>query len=209
MGHLFLDIETYSSKENPDSSLNPYMPESKVLVIAYSYYPDFKPPKKEGLKPPVFLNEWESDEKAILFAFHKLLKELELKDQHLNIHGYNILKFDLPYLFGRMVALGLDSQKNLHNLLFRPFGTDMYQISPIISERTKSSERLWGLSHKEACRFFNLQEKEGTGLDCSRYYDAKEYDKIVKYCTQEFNLEQLMDCFYLHVVGGSNTLSHR
>ncbi len=37
MGFLFLDIETYSSKNNPDSSLNPYGPESKILVMSYNY----------------------------------------------------------------------------------------------------------------------------------------------------------------------------
>ncbi len=70
MGHLFLDIETYSSKENEDSSLNPYMAESKVIVIAYCYYNTFKPPKKEEIKPPIFLNEWESNENTILMKFH-------------------------------------------------------------------------------------------------------------------------------------------
>ena len=50
MGFLFLDIETYSSKNNPDSSLNPYESESKILVISYNYYEGFKPPKKENLK---------------------------------------------------------------------------------------------------------------------------------------------------------------
>jgi len=57
MGHLFLDIETYKSNDNPDSSLCPYYPESKVLVISYTYYPTFKPPNKKEIKNPIFLKE--------------------------------------------------------------------------------------------------------------------------------------------------------
>ena len=66
MGHLFLDIETYSSPEEADSSLNPYKNGAKVIVIAYNYYNTFRPPNKEEIKPPIFLKEWESDEKTIL-----------------------------------------------------------------------------------------------------------------------------------------------
>ena len=58
MGHLFLDIETYSSKAQPDSSLNPYKDGAKVIVIAYNYYPGFKPPAKAEIKKPKFLLEW-------------------------------------------------------------------------------------------------------------------------------------------------------
>ena len=44
MGHLFLDIETYVSKENKNSALNPYEKGSEVILIAYNYYDGFNPP---------------------------------------------------------------------------------------------------------------------------------------------------------------------
>lgn len=200
MGHLFLDIETYSSHEDGDSSLNPYKNGAKVIVIAYSYYNTFKPPKKDEIKPPVFLKEWESDEKTILTEFYNFLKKAKNSDQYLKITGFNTTKFDLPYLFGRMKLLKIAQEEELYELLFRPFGLDLFQLSPIISEETKRREQLWGISHKRVCSFFKLQEKEGTGLECSKFYDNKEYDKIIRYCTQEFNFEQLLDCFYLHVL---------
>ncbi len=200
MGHLFLDIETYSSPKNSDSSLNPHIEGAKVIVVAYNYYDSFKPPKKEAIKPPTFLKEWESDEKTILTQFYKFLKEARRNDPFLKIIGFNTTKFDLPYLFGRMSLLKIAPDEELHELLFGPFAVDMFQLSAIISPITKQYEQLWTMNHKETSSFFKLQEKEGTGLGCSRFYDAEEFEKIMKYCTEEFNLEQMLDCFYLHVL---------
>ncbi len=199
MGHLFLDIETYVAAANTDSGLNPYLLESKVIVISYNYYSGFKPPTKEQIKPATHLKEWESDERTILTQFHDFLVATKKVDTYLKIAGFNVIKFDLPYLFGRMETLEIASKKELHDLLFRPFGVDMFQLSAIISPSTKKHEQLWGTNHKEASRFFQLQEKEGTGDECSRFYDAKEFEKIMKYCTQEFNFEQMLNAFYLHV----------
>ncbi len=199
MGHLFLDIETYAALGNPDSALNPYHPESKVLVVSYNYYNGFKPPVKEKLQKPTFLVEWESDEKMILATFYLFLKEIQANDTYLKITGFNILKFDLPYLYGRMKAHKIAPEKELHDLLFRPFGVDLFQISAVLPEKTLEFEQLWGMNHKDVSKKFNLQVKEGTGLDCSRFYDAKEYDKIMKYCTEEFNFEQMMTAFYDHI----------
>ncbi len=196
MSHLFLDIETYAAPHNESSALNPYCPESKVLVIAYSFYPGFKPPTKEEIKQPVFLKEWESSEKDILQRFYHFLREIHV-DPYVKITGFNILKFDLPYLFGRMKQQGIASEEELFDILIRPFGVDLFQITPLISQKTIQHEQLWGINQKEANRFFNLQVKEGSGLDCSRYYDAGQYDLIMKYCTEEFNFEQLLDALYL------------
>ena len=200
MGHLFLDIETYSSAEDADSSLNPYLAGAKVLVVAYSYYEGFKPPRGGEVKAPVFLVEWEKGEKELLLAFYRFLKQAKLKDPYLKVTGFNVLKFDLPYLFARMKLLGIADEKELYELLFRPFGLDLMQLSAMLPLETKKYEQPWGLSQKKASEFFGLQQKEGTGLDCSKWYDAKEYDRILRYCTEEFNLEQMLDCFYLYVL---------
>ena len=200
MGHLFLDIETYVSTENENSSLNPYENESKVILIAYNYYEGFKPPSKQQIKPPTFLKEWESDEKTILTQFYKFLRDSTMKDRYLKITGFNIYKFDLPYLFGRMKLLNIAEEKELHELLFRPFGIDFFQLSPLLSEKTVKHEQLWGANQKEVSAFFKLRVKQGEGSDLSKFYDSKEFDKIIKYCKEEFNFEQMLDAFYLHIL---------
>lgn len=206
MGHLFLDIETYVSKENENSSLNPYEKESKVILIAYNYYEGFKPPTKQQIKPPTFLKEWESDEKTILTEFYEFLRDTNKNDPYLKITGFNVYKLDLPYLFGRMKRLNIAEEKDLHELLFRPFGIDLFQLSPLISGKTVKHEQLWGISQKDASAFFGLTVKVGTGDECSKFYDRGEYDKIIKYCKEEFNFEQMMDAFYLYIL---NTLKNK
>ena len=201
MGHLFLDIETYASESNPDSALSPYLPESKVLVIAYNYYPGFRPPAKAEIKPPVFLKEWEFGEKSMLASFLQALRSIWQKDPHMKLHGFNILKFDLPYLFGRMAFHGLAQEHELHNILFRPFSIDMMQLSSLISDASREKEQLWGISQSKANEFFGIQVKEGSGIDCSRFYDRREYEKIMDYCRKEFTFEQLMNAFYLYAQG--------
>ncbi len=181
MGHLFLDIETYAAKGNETTALNPYHADSKILLIAYNYYDSFRPPVASDVKEPTFLKEWELGEKEMLRQFLDFLRSTQQKDKHLKMHGFNILKFDLPFLFGRMKTHNLTDEKELHEMLFRPFGHDMMQLSSIVSDQTRVKEQLWGIGQKDANKFFGIQVKEGTGVDCSRYYDIKDYDKIMKY----------------------------
>lgn len=198
MGHLFLDIETYAVKGNEATALNPYHPEAKILLIAYNYYNSFKPPVAADVKPPTFLTEWELGEKEMLKQFLDMLRTTQRADPHMKFHGFNILKFDLPFLFGRMKSHNLVDEQELHELLFRPFGHDMMQLSSIVSDQTRAKEQLWGIGQKDANKFFGIQVKEGTGVDCSRHYDKKDYDKILNYCQQEFTFEQLLNSFYLY-----------
>ncbi len=201
MSHLFFDIENYISPENKNSGLNPYTKDSKVIVISYTYYKGFKPPGINRIKPPTFLKEWESSEEEILFKFHKFIKKANVKEQYPPKYvGFNITSLDLPYLFGRMKKHKIASESELYDLLFRPYALDLYQLTPLISGELNKYNQLWGLNHRSASEFFNLRVKVGTGDELSKFYDNCEYDKIMKYCTEEFNFEMMMDAFYLHIL---------
>jgi len=211
MGYLFFDIESYVCPTNCDSGFNPYFPESKAIVISYNYYPGFNAPKKEQLKPPIFLKEWESSEKKILVDFYHTVKNLvneetvknEAGEEHtrLKFVGFNILKFDLPYLFGRMEQHKIDEIDRLFRYLFvKPIAIDLYYLTPLVSQKTKEYGQLWGISQKEVNKFFGIQVKDGRGDELSRFYDKKEYDKIMAYCTQEFTFEQLYDSMLMHIL---------
>ena len=197
MGHLFLDIETYVPKDNIDSARNPYHPSSKVLAIAYNHYDSFKPPVKAEIKQPILLKEWEFGERQMLMEFFTTLSGLLDKDPNMKIHGFNILKFDLPYLFGLMRTHGIAAESDLNKLLYRS-GTDMMHLAAVLSDEGRVKEALWGIGQKEVNKFFGLQIVEGTGLECSLHYDNKEYDMLVDRVTREFNFEQLMSSFYLY-----------
>lgn len=198
MGHLFLDIETYVSEGNSESGSNPYVPESKILVIAYTYYDTKKPPAKRGIKAPTLLKEWDLGEKKMLSNFFDFLKGIQSTDKALNIHGFNILRFDLPYLLGRMKAHNIAPEEEIHSLLFTPNVNDMMHLGRLISDDSRKKEQLWGISQANANDFFGIQTREGIEGDCSRLYDAGNYDKITDQCSRGFTFEQLLNAFYLH-----------
>ncbi len=80
----------------------------------------------------------------------------------------------------------------------------MYQLFLIISEETSKYEQLWAMNHKKISEFLKLQIKEGEGIYCSEFYDNNEFDRIINYCSSEFNLEQMFDSFYLHILSLRN-----
>ena len=211
MGYLFFDIESYVCVHNRNSGFNPYEKESKVIVISYNYYPGFNAPKKNQLKKPIFLKEWERSEKDTLEEFYGFVKDRVDKETVINdagkemtrlkMVGFNILKYDLPYLFGRMEQLKIADKRELFYYLFvMPYAIDLYYMTPMVSQKTHEYKQLWGISQKEVNKFFGLAIKEGRGDELSRFYDAKEYDRIMKYCNEEFTFEQLYDSFLMHIL---------
>jgi len=211
MGYLFFDIESYVCTHNRNSGFNPYEKESKVIVIAYNYYPGFNAPKRNQLKKPIFLKEWERSEKDTLEEFYGFVKDRVDKEMVVNSQGkemtrlkmvgFNILKYDVPYLFGRMEQLNIAPKRELFYYLFvMPYAIDLYYMTPMVSQKTREYKQLWGIGQKEVNKFFGLQIKEGRGDELSRFYDAKDYDKILKYCTEEFTFEQLYDSFLMHIL---------
>lgn len=210
MGYLFLDIETFVDKKNKDSGLNPFEEESKVILISYNHY-KCSQISESDLRSPVFLKEWDSNEKQILTDFYNLLKTNIPKDKYedsdgnlrcgFKIIGYNITGFDLPYLFSRMLVHNIDSYKNLYNFLFRePIKIDLMNISTMISKKVLNFNELLPISQKNANRFFGLPVKKGNGLYVSDYYANKDFDSIMKYAKEEFTFEKLYFELKNHII---------
>jgi hypothetical protein len=198
MGHLFLDIESFVDPDNPASGLNPFYEKSKVLVIAYNYYSGSNAPKPGQIKDPVFIFEWEEgSEKIVLEKFYALLKEIEKKEfnngeTYLKIIGFNHLAYDLNYLFARMLHNKIAAQKELFNLLFtNPRHIDLAQIGMAVSKATKRDEDFRTISQKAINSYYEIPIKEASGKDVSSFYLKKDYEKIKKYCKEEFSFELL------------------
>lgn len=198
MGFLFLDIESLVDPEDQKSGLNPFHKNSKVIVIAYNYYSSHAAPKEGQIKAPSFLLEWEiGSEEKLLKEFYTILKTIEKKefnsgDEFLKIVGFNHLAYDLNYLFCRMTKHNIAPQKELFNLLFtNPKHIDMAQLGMAVSKATKRDEDFRTISQKTINSYYEIPIKEATGKDVSKFYLAKDYPKIMKYCTEEFTFELL------------------
>jgi hypothetical protein len=150
------------------------------------------------VKAPVFLFEWEKgSEKKLLEEFFSVLKEIEKKEFNngepfLKIVGFNHLAYDLNYLYARMVHHKITSQKELYNLLFtKPKHIDLAQLGMAVSKATKRDGDFRTISQKTINSYFEIPVKEATGKEVSKFYSDKNFDKIKKYCKEEFTFELL------------------
>ena len=189
MGYFFIDIETYVDADKPETGLNPYLDKSKILVISYNYYNEFHLSEKH-ITPPTILKEWELGEEAVLKKIFNFIKLRLEEDKHLKIMGFNNLKFDMTYLFGRLVKLNIAPSEEIYDVFYRrPHYIDLGQLSQILSNHRFKD--ILNISQKKANAFFKLPVKKGSGKDVTKYYDKREYDKILEYIKEEFNFEML------------------
>lgn len=198
MGFLFLDIESFVDPNDEKSGLNPFHENSKVLVISYNYYSLHFAPKEGQIKDPSFIFEWvEGSEEKLLKKFYEVLKSIEQKEfntgeDFLKIVGFNQLAYDLNYLFCRMTKYNIASQKELFNLLFtNSKHIDLAQLGMAVSKSTKRDEDFRTISQKIINSYYEIPIKEASGKDVSKFYLKKDYNKIIKYCTEEFTFELL------------------
>jgi hypothetical protein len=131
-------------------------------------------------------------EKEMLLEFYTNLKKWSLNQEYFKIVGFNQLAYDMPFLFSRMVANGIAEELELFNLIFStPRHVDLAQIGMSVSKATKRDQDFRNISQKAINYMYNIPIKEDTGVDVTRYYLEKRYDKIEKYCTEEFTFELL------------------
>jgi len=206
MGYFFIDIETFVDKEVPESGLNPYLSSSKIICITYNYYDEFHLSEKH-IKRPTILKEWETSEVDILSRIYNFLRIKIDVDTHLKIIGFNNLKFDMTYLFGRLVINKIAPSEEIYDIFYRrPHCIDLGQLSQIISN-SKFKEIL-NISQKEANKFFGLPVKKASGKDVSNFYRNKEFEKIIEYVNEEFSFEllyiNLRRYIYKNIISGTN-----
>jgi hypothetical protein len=189
MGYFFIDIETFIDPEQPESGLNPYLKNSKILSVAYNYYDEFHLGEKH-ITPPTILKEWELSEVAVLNKIYTFLKLKIEKDKNIKLMGFNNLKFDMTYLFGRLIQNKIASPEEIYDVFYRkPHYIDLGQLSQIISNHRFKD--ILNIGQKQANGFFGLPEKNGSGKDVTKFYLKKEYDKIEQYIKEEFTFELL------------------
>lgn len=123
-------------------------------------------------------------ESTILKKFYGVLKDLQTGSEYdwLQVVGYNILGFDLPFLYERMRLHHIDDAKWLyHYLIQKPDAVDLLQIHMPLN----GMQRL-GLKHDVLADAYGLPTKGDGGRNLSSYYFAGEYGKIEQYSEKEF-----------------------
>lgn len=176
------DIKTRTlTRDGPDrerfwrterGGLNPFF--GKVILITYQ----INDAHVHRLK------EWEDGEKVILKAFYNLLADLQKggAQDRLTLVGHNILRFDLFFLYRRMLHHNIADEDRLYQtVLNRPGVVDFLQSHmPLNKFNTR------GLKHDVLMHAYGLPTKDASGSEEAAHYYKKEYQKILEYSEKEF-----------------------
>ncbi len=150
---IFVDIET--------TGLNPY--HSKLITAQLM----------DGRNVYIW-KEWEIGEGP---AIKGLLEHLRTKPRNLEVVGYNVLAFDLPFIVGRL-ALANEMGESVHQLLHSRKWLDLYHL---LGGDWRSMD-YWIARHgiKRTCPY--------TGKDVPSLYDQRRYSDIVAHAEEDLFL---------------------
>ena len=157
------DIETYG-----EDSLNPF--KSKIITIQL---------RINGKN--YIWKEWEMGERDMLINFLNFWSGLprSKKKNGFTFVGYNLLKFDIPFILIRSRILGLEKygwswERLWEELVHGPHYVDLYQfLGDNFKKFAKWKECLLG----EYSRYSNK--------DIKKFYKNKEFNKIEEYVDDE------------------------
>ncbi|MBD3193377.1 MAG: hypothetical protein GF308_22265 [Candidatus Heimdallarchaeota archaeon] len=130
--------------------------------------------------PLEILPSWETDEPTILLKCIDKMKGLIAMEFVICV-GFNILKFDLPFLFSRSCRYELLSS----NELFAHFFTDLAHIDLRQVLLAYNKWRFKGLNWDNVLKKYGFPPAKGKG-DVPRWFANGQYDKILAYVTSEF-----------------------
>ena len=143
MVDCYFDIET--------TGLNPY--KDTILTIQLKRDHDV-----------VLWKIWEKDELSAILKFLKYLRTVSSSD---SIYGYNILKFDVPFISARLNIYGQMNSEN-YSLLHNKKWIDLYQY--LGDNYVPLDKWLQKFAIKRLCPF--------TGKDIPRLYEKKKFEEI-------------------------------
>lgn len=204
MANLFLDIETVpdfdadkyhelsamertgilTAKSDKDTywklkkgMFSPF--DGKVVFIKYQAFDNGTPHE---------LKEWEHGEEGILKKLYGVICDLQQGPNFgMRIIGQNITKFDIPFLYERMIKHNIAERSQLYRRLIKePLVVDFMLLHLELNKMTAK-----GLKHDVLAHAYGLETKSTQGGDEIQHYFDKEYDKIIEYSKREFVYPEL------------------
>ena len=151
--------------------------DGKVILIAY----------RLGEHGPVRrLAEWESDEKTILAEFYGVLSKFQ-RIRGFRIIGHNLTRFDLPFLYARMLHHNIDGGREIYRRLVE----GVVVCDTLQMHLPLNGYDIAGLRHDTLMHAYGLPVKGTSGGDEIRHYFDGEYEKILEYSEREFLYAEL------------------
>lgn len=191
MNKIFFDIETVKGKVtiNPEDIKAPanYKDAGKIA--------EYQQKKIEELNSKAGLNSFTAKICCIGYAVNNdpaqyivgideevVLKQFAdaLEVEAVTWVGYNILAFDLPFIYHRAIKYGLKGLKNM-------LPQDSRQYSYDVMKKISPTDYKFMTKLSDACTYFGVKSPKD-GIDGSKvqaYYDAGRFEEIGKYCAAD------------------------
>lgn len=123
-------------------------------------------------------------DRDILIRFNELLYGI-FGDERGTLGGYNINGFDIPYLYRRMLAVGLYPQKSLITVGIKPWDSKNLELKDWWTGT--GANGFSGFS--SGCEMMGIGSSKEEGIDgrqvCHKFWDDGDVDAINRYCMRD------------------------
>jgi len=202
---LYIDVETYRRRKK-DAFINEKVIAIGVLEDKTRYTPESSSIWNEGDVAFKFFTEWEyNDERELILAFYEYLRGLvkqwrEKKIRFLNVVGFNILRFDIPLLVEKGFEHGAGSIAELNKLWYDTHTIDYLQASLPLNEMRFKDLSLRNLAERARGAKMKVPRAYGTDEKVKKWYENREYDKIIKHLKADLKITRIVDLNYKRVL---------
>ena len=170
----YLDIETCPSNEALEAKSLDEGPKlsDKVILIYYK--------EVHGGTEEVLFREWLEGEGAILRRFYTLLTEKLSTEKTVTLIGWNIARFDIPFLTYRLFLHNIDRLENIIENFRRAYWRDLRLcLLPFNKFKFK------GLSEEEVAEKLGIEPPKYSNKEVKEFYRKGEYEKIEEHARSE------------------------
>ena len=123
-------------------------------------------------------------DRDIIIPFNEYLNEL-FGDERGSLGGYNINKFDIPYLYRRLLATGLYPQTSLVSVGLKPWTVGHLELMDWWNGTGAGG---WS-GFSSACEMMNIGSSKEEGVDgrhvCNLFWDDRDVNVINEYCMRD------------------------
>jgi len=193
---LYLDIET----NRPRKDLA-FIKEKIIVIGVIEEWTKYAP---ESANKNRFFKLWDEEinnnEGKLVREFYEYLgnvrDQAKKQNEPIVVVGFNILRFDIPLLIQKGFKYKINSLGGLNKFWHDMLVIDYEQASlPFYSMRFKGLQ-LETLIGKAKAIGLNVEERYGSGEDVVKWFENKEYDKIIKHLKADLEAVRVIDQHY-------------
>ncbi len=203
---IYLDIETYRP-EKEDAFIGEKLVAVGVLEDWTRYVPESADVWDSESVRFHYFTEWDlGGESQVVTKFYNYLQELiqdwrRKKIGFLNVVGFNILRYDIPFLIQKGIEYGIGTPADLMKLWHNTFTIDYFQATLPFHGMKFKNLNIEYLVIKAKDKGVKVPEPYGSGSNVKEWYENREYESIIRHLESDLKIIRVIDLNYQLVYG--------